>query len=65
MSQLFLDILTFTVTTGAVLIYIDTLEAKEAKRKTIETERKASEDRMLDALERRFSLIAEKKLKEK
>jgi hypothetical protein len=65
MSQLFLDILTFTVTTGAVLIYIDTLEAKEAKRKTIETERKASEDRMLDALERKFSLIAEKKLKEK
>ena len=64
MSQLFLDILTFAVTTGAVLIYIHTLEAKEAIRKTIETERKASEDRMLDALERRFSLIAEKKLKD-
>jgi hypothetical protein len=64
MSQLFLDILTFAVTTGAVLIYIHTLEAKEAKRKMMETERKASEDR-IDALERRFSLIAEKKLKEK
>jgi hypothetical protein len=59
MSQLFLDILTFAVTTGAVLIYIHTLKAKEAKRKTIETEHKASEDRMLNILEGRFYLILE------
>jgi hypothetical protein len=65
MSQLFLDILTLAVTTGTVLIYIHTLEVKEAKRKTIEARRKESEDRMLDTLERRFSLILEKKLGEK
>ena len=58
MSQLFLDILTLAVTTGTVLIYIHTVKATEAKRKT-------SEDKMLDILEGRFSLILEKKLKEK
>ena len=64
MSELFLDILTFTVAAGTYLIYIHTIEAEKAKRKAAETERKASEDRMLDALERRFSLILEKKLKD-
>ena len=58
MSQPFLDILTFSVAAGAVLIYIHTLEAEEDKRKE-------SEDRMLDTLERRFSLILEEKLNEK
>ena len=58
MSQPFLDILTFSVAAGAVLIYIHTLEAEEDKRKE-------SEDRMLDTLERRFSLILEETLKDK
>jgi hypothetical protein len=65
MSELFLDILTFAVAAGTYLIYIHAVKATEAKRKTIETERKVSEDRMLDALERKFSLILEKKLEEK
>jgi hypothetical protein len=60
MSQLFLDILTLAVTTGTVLIYIHTFEATEAKRKVIETKRKEREDRMFDAFERRFSLIAKR-----
>jgi hypothetical protein len=46
-------------------IYIHTLEVEEAKRKAVEAERKESEDRMLDTLEGRFSLILEEKLKEK
>ena len=58
MSQLFLDILTFSVAAGVVLIYIHTLEVEEAKRKE-------TEDRMLDTLERKFSLILEEKLKDK
>jgi hypothetical protein len=58
MSQPFLDILTFSVAAGAVLIYIHTLEVEEDKRKE-------SEDRMLDTLERRFSLILGEKLKDK
>ncbi|CAB3983139.1 Hypothetical predicted protein [Paramuricea clavata] len=49
---------------GTVLIYIHTVEATEAKRKAIEAECKESEDRMLDTLETRFSLILEKKLKD-
>jgi hypothetical protein len=65
MSQLFLDILTFSVAAGAALVYIHTLEVKEAKREATEAERKESEDRMLDTLERRFSLILEKNLVEK
>ena len=65
MSQLFLDILTFSVAAGAALIYIHTLEAKEGRRREAGAERKESEDRMLDTLERRFSLILEEKLKEK
>jgi hypothetical protein len=65
MSQPFLDILTFSIAAGAALIYIQTLEVEEAKRKAVEAERKESEDRMLDTLERRFSLILEEKLNEK
>jgi hypothetical protein len=65
MSQPFLDILTFSVAAGAVLIYIRTLEAEEDKRRAKEAERKESEDRMLDTLERRLSLILEEKLNEK
>jgi hypothetical protein len=65
MSQPFLDILTFSVAAGAVLIYIHTLEAEEDKRRAKEAERKESEDRMLDTLERKFSLILEEKLKDK
>jgi hypothetical protein len=65
MSQLFLDILTFSVAAGAALIYIHTLEVEEDKRKAVEAERKESEGRMLDTLERKFSLILEEKLKEK
>jgi hypothetical protein len=65
MSQLFLDILTFSVATGAALIYIHTVGEAEDKRKTTEAERKESEDRMLNILERKFSLILEKKLEEK
>jgi hypothetical protein len=65
MSQIFLDVLTFSVAAGAALIYIHTLEAEEDKRRAKETERKESEDRMLDTLERKFSLILEEKLKEK
>jgi hypothetical protein len=38
---------------------------KEAKREAVEAERKESEDRMLNTLERRFSLILEEKLMEK
>ena len=65
MSELFLDILTFAVAAGTYLIYIHAVEAAKAKRKAIETKRKESEDRMLDALEKKFSLILEKKLEEK
>ena len=65
MSQPFLNILTFSVAAGAALIYIHTLEVEEAKRKAVEAERKESEDRMLDTLERKFSLILEEKLNEK
>ena len=65
MSQPFLDILTFSVAAGAVLIYIRTLEAEEDKRRAKEAERKESEDRMLDTLERRLSLILEEKLNDK
>jgi hypothetical protein len=65
MSELFLDILTFAVAAGTYLIYILAVEAAKAKRNAIETKRKESEDRMLDALERKFSLILEKKLEEK
>ena len=65
MSQLFLDILTFYVAAGTCLIYIHAAKVKEDKRKTTETERKASEDRMLDTLERKFSLILEEKLGDK
>jgi hypothetical protein len=65
MSQLFLNILTFSVAAGAALIYIHTLEADEARCEAVEAERRESEDRMLDTLERRFSLILEEKLKEK
>ena len=65
MSQPFLDIPTFYVAAGAALIYIHTLEVEEARREAMEVERKESEDRMLDTLEGRFSLILEEKLKEK
>jgi hypothetical protein len=65
MSQLFLDILTFSVAVGTYLIYIHVAKVKEAKREATEAERKESEDRMLDTLEGRFSLILEEKLKEK
>jgi hypothetical protein len=33
MSQIFLDVLTFSVAAGAALIYIHTLEAEEDKRR--------------------------------
>ena len=62
MSLLFLDIPILVA--GTVLIYIHMFEATEAKRNAIETKRKESEDRMLGILERRFSLIPEKKLKD-
>ena len=62
MSLLFLDIPILVA--GTVLIYIYMFETAESKRKMIETKRKESEDRMLDTLERRFSLILEKKLKD-
>ena len=65
MSQLFLDILTFSVAAGTCLIYIHAAKVKEAKREAVEAERKESEDRMLNTLERRFSLILEEKLMEK
>ena len=65
MSQLFLDILTFSVAAEVVLIYIHTLEVEEDKCRAKEAERKESEDRMLDTLERKFSLILEEKLKDK
>jgi hypothetical protein len=65
MSQPFLDILTFSVAAGTYLIYIHTLEAEEAKRRAKKTERKESEDRMLNIPERKFSLILEEKLKDK
>jgi hypothetical protein len=71
MSQSFLDILTFSVAAGAALIYIHTLEVEEAKRKAVEAERREvedtleSEDRMLETLESRFSIILEEKLREK
>ena len=42
MSQLFLDILTFSVAAGGALIYIHTLEAEEARRRVAETEHKES-----------------------
>jgi hypothetical protein len=61
MSQPFLDILTFSVAVGAALIYIHTLEVKEAERRAKEAEREESED----TLERRFPLILEEKLNEK
>jgi hypothetical protein len=61
MSQPFLDILTFSVAVGAALIYIHTLEVKEAERTAKEAEREESED----TLERRFPLILEEKLNEK
>jgi hypothetical protein len=38
---------------------------EEAKREATEAERKESEDKMLNILERKFSLILEEKLKEK
>jgi hypothetical protein len=38
---------------------------KVAKREATEAERKESEDRMLDTLERRLSLILEEKLGDK
>jgi hypothetical protein len=62
MSLLFLDIPILVA--GTVLIYIHMFEATEAKRKAIQTKRKKSEDRMPGILERRFSLILEKKLKD-
>ena len=65
MSQLFLDILTFSVAAGTYLIYIHAAKVKEAKREATEAKRKASEDRVLDTLERRFSLILEEKLGDK
>jgi hypothetical protein len=65
MSQPFLDVLTFSVAARAALIYIHTLEAEENKRRAKEAERKESEGRMLETLERKFSLILEEKLKEK
>ena len=65
MTQLFLDILTFSVAAGTCLIYIHAAKVKEDKRKTTGAERKESEDRMLDTLERKFSLILEKKLEDK
>jgi hypothetical protein len=65
MSQLFLDILTFSVAAGTCLIYIHAAKVKEAKREAVEAERKESEDRVLDTLERRFSLILKEKLKNK
>jgi hypothetical protein len=65
MSQLFLDILTFSVAAGTYLIYIHAAKVEEARREATEAERKESEDRVLDTLERRFSLILEKKLGEK
>jgi hypothetical protein len=65
MSQLFLDILTFSVAAGAALIYIHTLEVEEDKCRAKEAERKESEDRMLNTLEKKFSLILEEKLNEK
>jgi hypothetical protein len=58
MSQLFLNILTFSVAARTYLIYIHVAKVKEAKREE-------SEDRMLNTLERRFSLILEEKLMEK
>jgi hypothetical protein len=64
-SQIFLNVLTFSVAAGAALIYIRTLKAEEDKRRAKETERKESEERMLDTLERKFSLILEEKLKDK
>ncbi|CAB3995949.1 Hypothetical predicted protein [Paramuricea clavata] len=63
MSKLFLDIMTFSVAAGAALIYIHTLEAKEARREATEAERKENEDWMLETLDRKFSLILEEKLK--
>jgi hypothetical protein len=65
MSELFLDILTFSVAAGTYLIYIHAAKVEEAKREATEAERKESEDRMLNILERKFSLILEEKLKEK
>jgi hypothetical protein len=65
MSQLFLDILTFSVAAGTYLIYIHAVKVKEAKREATEADRKESEDRMLDTLERRLSLILEEKLGDK
>ncbi|CAB3984078.1 Hypothetical predicted protein [Paramuricea clavata] len=50
---------------GAALVYIHTVGAVEARHKATETERKESEDRMLNTLERRFSLILEEKQMEK
>ena len=65
MSQPFLNILTFSVAAGVALIYIHTLEVEEDKRRAKETERKETEDRMLNTLERKFSLILEEKLNDK
>jgi hypothetical protein len=47
MSQLFLDILTFSVAAGAALVYIHTVGAVGTKHEATEAERKESEDRML------------------
>jgi hypothetical protein len=65
MSQLFLDILTFSVAAGTYLIYIHAAKVEVAKREATEAERKESEDRILDTLERRFSLILKEKLGDK